>query len=43
MVVQTMNNIWIVIEQIKEDIALIQDNYVKYDENLSKDEYVFNY
>lgn len=29
--------------QIEEDISLIRENYLKYDNNLSKDEYAFNY
>ena len=31
------------LEQIKEDIAIIRDSQIQYDENLSKDEYAFNY
>ena len=43
MAAQTTDSIEIFMEQIKEDISLIKENYLKYDENLSKDEYAFNY
>lgn len=44
MVVQLNDNkITMFIEQIKEDVKLIQENYQKYDSNLQKDEYAFNY
>ena len=39
MAVQTADSAQIFLEQIKEDIALIRENYLKYDANLSKDEY----
>ena len=37
------NSIQLFAEQIKEDIDIIRNSQIQYDENLSKDEYAFNY
>ena len=43
MIMQTTDSIQMFLEQVKDDILLIRENYLKYDDNLSKDEYAFNY
>lgn len=37
------NSVQLFTEQIKEDIDIIRDSQIQYDEKLSKDEYAFNY